>query len=68
MKFADDTGLLCLISKDDDTEYLSQIEDFVDYSKRNFLELNVSKTKEMVIDFRKSEKVQNVHNGGSYRW
>ena len=59
VKFADDTALVGLITNDDDDEYLEQIIDFVNYCGRNFLELNVSKTKEMVIDFRKSKGVPN---------
>ena len=59
VKFADDTALLGLIKNDDDTAYLDQINHFTNYCDQNFLELNVNKTKEMVIDFRKSHVVSN---------
>ena len=60
VKFADDTALLGLIKKEDDTAYVEQIHDFVNYCSNNFLELNVKKTKEMVIDYRKSNNVPSV--------
>lgn len=53
IKFADDTALVGLIKKDDDREYLEEINHFVGYCDKNFLELNVKKTKEMNIDFRR---------------
>ena len=34
--------------------YLHQLQSFVEYCNTNFLQLNISKTKEMVIDFRRS--------------
>ena len=40
--------------KDDDRAFLSQVDSFVNHCDTNYLELNVSKTKEMVIDFRQS--------------
>ena len=54
IKFADDTALIGLISKDDDRAFLSQVDSFVNHCDTNYLELNVSKTKEMVIDFRQA--------------
>ena len=52
VKYADDTALIGLIDKDDNVAYLKQIQEFVDYCDENFLLLNVSKTKELIIDFR----------------
>lgn len=44
---------------DNDTSmYLNQVEEFIQWCADNFLNLNVSKTKEMVFDFRKD---RNVH-------
>ena len=54
IKFADSTALIDLISKDDDSAFLSQVDSFVNQCDANYLELNVSKTKEMVIDFRQT--------------
>ena len=52
-KFADDTTVVGWISNDDETEYRNEIENLVNWCGNNNLSLNVSKTKEIVIDFRK---------------
>ena len=52
VKFADDTALIGLIKRDSSECYIKQVEAFVKYCDENFLQLNVSKTKEMVIDYR----------------
>ncbi len=54
IKFADDTAMMGLITNDDDAAYQQQLFQFVNYCDANFLELNVSKTKEMIIEFRNS--------------
>ena len=52
-KYADDTALAArCINKDDD--YKKEVVRFTDWCTENFLELNVSKTKEMIVDFRQS--------------
>ena len=52
-KYADDTALVarCI---NDDRAYRCEVERFTTWCNDNFLELNVSKTKEMIVDFRKS--------------
>ena len=55
-KFADDTELVGKITNDEDALYHKQIENFVNWCDRNYLYLNVSKTKEMCIDFRKNQR------------
>ena len=52
IKFADDTAMIGLIKDDDDTIYQQQLAMFVNHCDANFLELNVSKTKETIVDFR----------------
>ena len=58
IKFADDTAIQCLMKENttiNDTEiYKNQIFNFASWCKNHFLQLNVSKTKEMIVDFRKS--------------
>ena len=49
------TVLIGLISDDDSSKYVDEINTFATYCKTNFLELNVKKTKEMIIDLRKSK-------------
>ena len=53
-KYADDTVLTGLITNDFDNEYVHEITPFVNWCKMNHLVLNIDKTKEMVIDFRKT--------------
>ena len=51
-KFADDSVIVSLLSNQE-TDHGPVVEDFIEWCKRSFLEINVSKTKEMSIDFRK---------------
>ena len=56
-KFSDDSAVVGLLSVDDETEYREKVDTFVSWCDENFLLLNVSKTKELVIDFRKKKNV-----------
>ena len=56
VKFADDTELVGKISDDEDATYHKQTENFVNWCDKNYLYLNVFKTKEMCIDFRKNQR------------
>ena len=51
-KFADDTAIIGLISDRNETAYRNSIDSFVRRCSTDDLELNVTKTKEMVVDFR----------------
>ncbi len=53
IKFADDTVVLGLISNYDETAYLDEVERLTSWCQDNCLSLNVSKTKELIVDFRK---------------
>ena len=55
IKYADNTTLTGLISKNNKSFYRKEIDYFVKWCDRNFLILNVSKTKEIVFDFRKTK-------------
>ena len=52
-KFADDTSVVGLITKEDESSYRREITEMVRWCEENNLILNISKTKEMIIDFRK---------------
>ena len=54
VKFADDTELVGKVSNDEDALYHKQIENFVNWFDKNYLYLNMSKSKEIFIDFRKN--------------
>ena len=51
IKYADDTVITGYLS-DDVGPYISMIDQFVEWCDDHFLKLNVTKTKEMIIDFR----------------
>ncbi len=51
-KFADDSAIVSLLS-DNDCQHGPVLEDFIVWCKRSFLNINISKTKEMIIDFRR---------------
>lgn len=52
VKFADDTVLPGLITKEEDTAHVEQVYNFVNYCGNNFCERNMKETKEMVIDYQ----------------
>ncbi|KAK3546410.1 hypothetical protein QTP70_026298, partial [Hemibagrus guttatus] len=55
IKFADDTTVVGLISKNDESAYREQVQRLTAWCKANNLSLNVDKTKEMVVDFRRAQ-------------
>ena len=44
------------ISEDREDEYRGVVEDFVRWSEENHLQLNIGKTKELVVKFRRKRK------------
>ena len=57
LKFADDTAIQGLMSTKSDVSYFDEINRFIQWCKTNFLILNVSKTKEIIIDFRLKKNI-----------
>ncbi len=53
---SDDTVVLGLISNNDETTYLGEVERLTSWCQDNCLSLNVSKTKELIVDFRKRQQ------------
>ena len=53
--FADDTTMIALITNSDESEYRDQVNKLIGWCNDNNLELNVNKTKEMIVDFRRKE-------------
>ena len=53
LKFADDTTMVGLITRGDESTYRGEIERLQSWCNVNNLELNALKTVEMVVDFRK---------------
>lgn len=55
MKFAGDTAVIRLISNSNESAYRMKVDDLVEWCKGNDLLINVEKTKEIVVDFRRGE-------------
>ncbi|XP_055499201.1 UPF0462 protein C4orf33 homolog isoform X1 [Leucoraja erinacea] len=55
VKFADDTTVIGLITNGDETNYRAEVQNLADWCSRNNLSLNTSKTKELIIDFRRAQ-------------
>ncbi|KAI5629970.1 gastrula zinc finger protein XlCGF28.1-like [Silurus asotus] len=55
IKFADDTTVVGLISKNDESAYREEVQRLTAWCGANNLSLNVDKTKEMVVDFRRAQ-------------
>ncbi|KAL7869777.1 hypothetical protein AOLI_G00137650 [Acnodon oligacanthus] len=54
-KFSDDSAIVGCINKSDEREYRATVKDFVAWCERNHLQLNVTKTKELVVDMRRDK-------------
>ncbi len=57
IKFADDTTVVGLISNNDETHYREEVAQLAEWCGTNNLSLNVGKTKEVVLDFRRRNSV-----------
>ncbi|KAA0724168.1 putative RNA-directed DNA polymerase from transposon BS [Triplophysa tibetana] len=55
IKFADDTTVIGLISNNDETAYREEVRHLATWCSDNNLLLNTSKTKEIIVDFRKAK-------------
>uniref|UniRef100_A0A4W5NM05 Reverse transcriptase domain-containing protein n=1 Tax=Hucho hucho TaxID=62062 RepID=A0A4W5NM05_9TELE len=58
IKFADDTTVVSLITINDETAYREEVRALGVWCQENNLTLNVNKTKEMIVDFRKQQREQ----------
>ena len=55
--FADDTTVVGLNTNNDETAYREEVRALGMWCLENNLSLNVNKTKEMIVDFRKQQRV-----------
>lgn len=60
VKFADDTTIVGCISDGDESVYREEVDTLVTWCQDNNLSLNVSKTKEMIVDFRRRQREEHV--------
>ncbi|KAL0147888.1 hypothetical protein M9458_056809, partial [Cirrhinus mrigala] len=56
IKFADDITVISLISNNDETAYREEIKHLASWCTDNNLLLNTTKTKELIVDFRKGRR------------
>lgn len=64
-EFADDTTVVGLISNNDETHYRDEVQNLTQLCSRNNLILNISKTKEIIVDYRRSRRTEHTYLG---RW
>ena len=57
LKFADDTSGLGVLTYNDETACKEEVRALGVWCLENNLSLNVNKTKEMIVDFRKQQRV-----------
>uniref|UniRef100_A0A3B1KLM0 Reverse transcriptase domain-containing protein n=1 Tax=Astyanax mexicanus TaxID=7994 RepID=A0A3B1KLM0_ASTMX len=66
VKFADDTAVVGCIMNRDESSYRQEVEHLEGWCRENNLCINVKKTKEMIVDFRRGKHAHlPVHIGGS---
>ena len=54
-KYSDDTAVVACVCGGQEKEYRDLVEAFTDWTKNNCLLLNTTKTKELVVDFRRTK-------------
>ncbi|XP_061090145.1 uncharacterized protein LOC133123683 [Conger conger] len=54
-KFSDDTAIVACIGDGQEDDYRNLVDDFVQWCNVNHMQLNIPKTKEMVVDFRRTK-------------
>ncbi|KAI4895335.1 hypothetical protein NFI96_000692 [Prochilodus magdalenae] len=64
IKFADDTTIIGNITKDDEGPYREEVKLLTQWCAANNLSLSVSKSKELITDFRKGERTNTPLNIG----
>uniref|UniRef100_A0A3B1IEK6 Reverse transcriptase domain-containing protein n=1 Tax=Astyanax mexicanus TaxID=7994 RepID=A0A3B1IEK6_ASTMX len=66
VKFADDTAVVGCITNRDESSYRQEVEHLEGWCRENNLCINVKKTKEMIVDFRRGQHAHlPLHIGGS---
>ena len=61
IKFADDTTVVGLITDNNEPAYLEEVKDLSVLCQANNVSLNVSKTKDMIMDYRKRRAGKGPH-------
>ncbi len=56
VKFANDTTVIGLITDNDETAYREEVSTLTKWCQENHLSLNIDKTKELVVDYRRQSR------------
>ncbi len=62
VKFADDTTVIGLITDNDETAYREEVSTLTKWCQENHLSLNIDKTKELVVDYRRQSREHTHHH------
>ncbi|KAI3370782.1 hypothetical protein L3Q82_007318 [Scortum barcoo] len=66
VKFADDTAVVGRIANNDESNYRQEVEHLEGWCRQNNLCINVKKTKEMIVDFRRGRHLPSpLYIGGT---
>jgi hypothetical protein len=72
IKFADDTTVVGMITNNDETAYREEVRAPGVWCQENNLTLNINKTKEIIVDFRKQQREHptplSTSKGQQWRW
>lgn len=66
MKYADDTTVVGLITRGDESAYRDKVQRLSGWCKENNLLLNTTKTKELIIDNRKKTDISPLSISGEW--
>ncbi len=62
VKFADDTTVIGLITDNDEMAYREEVSTLTKWCQENHLSLNIDKTKELVVDYRRQSREHTHHH------
>ncbi len=68
VKFADDTTVIGLITDNDETAYRGEVSTLTKWCQENHLSLNIDKTKELVVDFRRQSREHTPITSTKHLW
>jgi gmma-aminobutyric acid receptor subunit gamma/cGMP-dependent protein kinase 2 len=68
IKFADDTTVVGMITVNNETSYREEVRDLAMWCQDNNLSLNVIKTKEMIVDYRKKRTEDTPLSSTGLQW
>ncbi len=68
VKFADDTTVIGLITDNDEMAYREEVSTLTKWCQENHLSLNIDKTKELVVDYRRQSRETHPSPSTRHLW